>query len=196
MIPLYIIRTYIAKVLLDFDQDEAAKLKNSMTIALSKSMEELGITHLSPYFLWTWSLFLSAFLSVCLSLPLCVFVSLSLSLSLSAILSMCVCPVFPSLGVHKSTYLRVYSSGVNKDLFCGQDIDWTTPVEYLRDITNHYSPIKKLERLLACVNAIYTIIRGTCRNFNTCVMLHDISRNKYHAALNFADIVKVGTWPT
>ena len=49
--------------------------------------------------------------------------------------------------------------GINKELFCGEDMDWSVPVQCLQDMPNHYSPIKKLERLLACVNSIYTIVR-------------------------------------
>ena len=38
-------------------------------------------------------------------------------------------------------------------------MDWSVPVQCLQDMPNHYSPIKKLERLLASVNSIYTIVR-------------------------------------
>ncbi|XP_063692140.1 protein sprint-like isoform X3 [Bolinopsis microptera] len=84
------LRSYISKVLHEHDEQEAEKLKNSMTVALSKPHEELGI---------------------------------------------------------------------NKDLFCGEEMDWSVPVQCLQDMPNHYSPIKKLERLLASVNSIYTIVR-------------------------------------
>ncbi|KAL5272515.1 hypothetical protein ACHWQZ_G000651 [Mnemiopsis leidyi] len=84
------LRSHISKVLHEHDEVEAEKLKNSMTVALSKPHEELGI---------------------------------------------------------------------NKDLFCGEEMDWSVPVQCLQDMPNHYSPIKKLERLLASVNSIYTIVR-------------------------------------
>ena len=62
----------------------------------------------------------------------------------------------------QASKISYYLPVINKDLLFGEEEDCSIPVQCLQDKANHYSPIKKLERLLAGVNSIYTI--GTVTN--------------------------------
>ena len=62
----------------------------------------------------------------------------------------------------QASKISYHLSGINKDLLFGEEVDQSIPVQFQQDKANHYSPIKKLERLLAGVNSIYTI--GTVTN--------------------------------
>ena len=56
-------------------------------------------------------------------------------------------------------------------------MDWSVPVQCLQDMPNHYSPIKKLERLLASVNSIYTIVRGMVLESHIVILIVVIKEN-------------------